>query len=431
MLAVSKEEATTVLTTSPGPQDAAGGRARRRTRTTGLLATSRFTTWGPTRRTHLLCVACAVLLTLASLTQFSFLTGPGVALTLLSGACAALISVCPLVAAGAALVLGPAVHFAETSQMLLVSVFLPWLCACVLVSRGFPRAAAYATVTAGVLEELGAYLWVIGPTQRDAYPEYYSFDVQSFLGSYYIYVLVLGTACLVVAELLRAPRAQSDAGARRFEADLERQRLLVVSELHDTVVRDLTHAVMVAEQARMSAGPQDSMAEELAAMTASVRVAVEQLRSSLRAMGKVAGGAGFDVLASAAPRPLAEVVEEARRLLAARGVVLEASGLEALEREEVTPGVRQQLVRVLGELVVNMSKYAAPGSARLLVESDGASLEAMASNAVAVTGEEAQALTSGLGLSGARRRVEALGGILTVDAGQRFTVVLSVPLGAG
>ena len=426
MLAVSKEEATTVLTTSPGPQDAAGGRARRRTRTTGLLATSRFTTWGPTRRTHLLCVACAVLLTLASLTQFSFLTGPGVALTLLSGACAALISVCPLVAAGAALVLGPAVHFAETSQMLLVSVFLPWLCACVLVSRGFPRAAAYATVTAGVLEELGAYLWVIGPTQRDAYPEYYSFDVQSFLGSYYIYVLVLGTACLVVAELLRAPRAQSDAGARRFEADLERQRLLVVSELHDTVVRDLTHAVMVAEQARMSAGPQDSMAEELAAMTASVRVAVEQLRSSLRAMGKVAGGAGFDVLASAAPRPLAEVVEEARRLLAARG-----GGLEALEREEVTPGVRQQLVRVLGELVVNMSKYAAPGSARLLVESDGASLEAMASNAVAVTGEEAQALTSGLGLSGARRRVEALGGILTVDAGQRFTVVLSVPLGAG
>ena len=65
---------------------------------------------------------------------------------------------CPLVAAGAALVLGPAVHFAETSQMLLVSVFLPWLCACVLVSRGFHRAAAYATVAAGVLEKLGAYL---------------------------------------------------------------------------------------------------------------------------------------------------------------------------------------------------------------------------------------------------------------------------------
>jgi len=54
---------------------------------------------------------------------------------------------------------------------------------------------------------------------------------------------------------------------------MERQRLLVVTELHDTVVRDLTHAVMTAEQARL-AHPQDAaLAPELDAMTAAVRAA--------------------------------------------------------------------------------------------------------------------------------------------------------------
>ena len=416
---------------APAGQHAPAGREeRRRPRTTGPLARSRFTVWAPTRRTHLLCLACAAPLTLAGLIQATAPSATDTAAALLGGACVALISVWPLGAAGLSLVLVPAVHMLVSTPVFLVPGIVPWLCACVLVSRGFHRGTAYAAVAVGTVEELGAYLWVIAPSQRELYPDHHPLGFQSFLTDYYMYVLVLGAGCLVVAELLRAPRAQTEASARRFEADLERQRLLVVSELHDTVVRDLTHAVMLAEQARLSAGPQDSMADELAAMTGSVRVAVEQLRSSLRAMGQVAGGAGLDVLASSAPRPLSAVLAEARTLLAARGVELEVSGLEALEREEVTPGVRQQLVRVLSELVVNMSKYAAPGPARVLVESDGASLEAMVSN-TADGGQATQALTSGLGLEGARRRVEALGGVMSVDAGGRFTVVLSVPLGAG
>ena len=66
----------------------------------------------------------------------------------------------------------------------------------------------------------------------------------------------------------------------------------------------------------------------------------------------------------------------------------------------------------------------------MLVESDGASLEAMVSN-TDDGGQATQALTSGLGLEGARRRVEALGGTLdTTRSTERFTVILSVPLGA-
>ncbi|WP_249368899.1 MULTISPECIES: ATP-binding protein [unclassified Actinomyces] len=387
----------------PGPTPLGAARAwvrAQRAGTTGVLAASRFPTWRPTRRTHLLCLVCALVLTLVSLAQMSGLPPASVVVSLAGGACVALISVWPLGAAALALLLGPVFHMVVETPIYIAPGLVPWLCACVLVSRGFRRVGAYTTVVIGVVEELVAFLWFLEKEPNTFYPELYAFDVSTFVSDYYFASLVLGTTCLVVTELLRAPRAQTEASARRFEADLERQRLLVVSELHDTVVRDLTHAVMRAEQARLGAAPGDSLAGELAAMTASVRVAVEQLRSSLRAMGRVAGGEGFDVLASVAPRPLAEVVAQARTLLAARGVALEVMGLEALERPEVTPGVRQQLVRVLSELVVNMSKYAAPGAARLLVECDGVSLEAMASNVVVADGEGAGTLTSGLGLSG-------------------------------
>ena len=114
----------------------------------------------------------------------------------------------------------------------------------------------------------------------------------------------------------------------------------------------------------------------------------------------------------------------------------------------IPPGVRLQLLRVLGELVSNMSKYTAPqGRARLVIESDGRSLEAMASNDVGFPGQVGgvwagggapgsgvpgyDAFSSGLGLEGARRRVEALGGSLSVSQGEgRWTTVFSVPFQA-
>ena len=95
------------------------------------------------------------------------------------------------------------------------------------------------------------------------------------------------------------------------------------------------------------------------------------------------------------------------------------------------PGVHQQLVRVLSELVSNTARYAAPGGARLVVGTDGRSLRAVVSNAVpaAGPGESDAPVLPGLGLTGARRRVESLGGAFDVARAQgRWTVSLSVPL---
>ena len=191
-------------------------------------------------------------------------------------------------------------------------------------------------------------------------------------------ITVLGCACLVIAELIRRPRVAAEAAAERYHQDLEHQRLLVVSELHDTVVRDLTQAIMTAEQARL-AQPNAVLAGDLNALTVSVRTAVEQLRTNLRALSDAASGAArLDVLASSAPRPLPDVVAEARTVLEGRGIVLEAEGLEALNA--LPPGVRQQLVRVLSELASNMASHAVSGRARLAVESNGRALKAVAVN---------------------------------------------------
>ena len=407
-----------------------GGAAGAAAGTTGPFARTRLATWAPRRRTHLLCAACAGALTMLAESESpvwpEFEAAGGLAI--------ALVSVRPAV--GGALSFLVAYVFlvvARGSAAAVLPVIGPWLCASVLLTRGYSRAAAYSLVVASTTGRIVSLL--LFPS------DYYSSDFD-------IILIITGCGCLVVAELMRRPREAADAAAERYQEDLERQRLLVVSELHDTVVRDLTQAVMTAEQARL-AQPDAALAPDLTALTASVRTAVEQLRANLRAISGAAGAiagaagkdsaagaiAGLDVLAFSAPRPLAEVVAEARAVLAGRGIALETEGLELLEADAVPPGVHRQLVRVLGELVSNMAKYAAPGSARIIVDSDGRSLEAMAANAAPpqngadAAASSISAVSSGLGLAGARRRVESLGGVFDATrTAERFTVILSVPL---
>ena len=409
-----------------------------------LWSSTRLSTWAPRRRTHLLCAACAGALTMLAESESpiwpEFEAAGGLAI--------ALVSVRPAV--GGTLSLLVAYVFlvvARGSAAAALPVIGPWLCASVLLTRGYSRAAAYSLVVASTTGRIVSLL--LFPS------DYYSSDFD-------IILIIMGCGCLVVAELMRRPREAADAAVERYQEDLERQRLLVVFELHDTVVRDLTRAVMLADRARLAQPPDAPLGPELAAMAGSVRTVVEQLRANLRAISGAAGAiagtagkdstagaiagtagkdsaagaiAGLDVLAFSAPRPLAEVVAEARVVLAGRGIALETEGLELLEADAVPPGVRRQLVRVLGELVSNMAKYAASGSARIIVDSDGRSLEAMAANAAPPQNEadaaasSMPAVSSGLGLAGARRRVESLGGVFDATRTvERFTVILSVPL---
>ena len=396
-----------------------------------LMQPTRYTTWRPTWRLHLAHAFLAALITLFSVTAAWPLYTSMIVFEVVGGLALALCSRFPWPGA----LLGGASAWAGTLMMTDVPIspgIIPWLCTAVLVARGFPRMPAYSLVVFSLVLSIADARW--GETSEGWV-------------SLLAWWVVVGGGAITLAELIRSPRDQAERSLHTYRESMERQRLLVVTELHDTVVRDLTHAVMTAEQARL-AHPQDAaLAPELDAMTAAVRAAVEQMRHALRAMSDIRGGERLDIEATSAPRPLEAVIADAAAILGQRGAHLEVQGLELLGIPVIPPGVRLQLLRVLGELVSNMSKYTAPqGRARLVIESDGRSLEAMASNDVGFPGQVggapgngvptsgiagSGAFSSGLGLEGARRRVEALGGSLSVSQGEgRWTTVFSVPFQA-
>lgn len=396
-----------------------------------LMQPTRYTTWRPTWRLHLAHAFLAALITLFSVTAAWPLYTSMIVFEVVGGLALALCSRFPWPGA----LLGGAMAWAGTLMMTDVPIspgIIPWLCTAVLVARGFPRMPAYSLVVFSLVLSIADARW--GETSEGWV-------------SLLAWWVVVGGGAITLAELIRSPRDQAEHSLHTYRESMERQRLLVVTELHDTVVRDLTHAVMTAEQARL-AHPQDAaLAPELDAMTTAVRAAVEQMRHALRAMSDIRGGERLDIEATSAPRPLEAVIADAAAILGQRGARLEVEGLELLGIPVIPPGVRLQLLRVLGELVSNMSKYTAPqGRARLVIESDGRSLEAMASNDVGLPGQVGgapgsgvpgsgvpgyDAFSSGLGLEGARRRVEALGGSLSVSQGEgRWTTVFSVPFQA-
>ena len=398
----------------------------------GLLQPTRYTTWRPTWRLHLAHTFLAALITLFSIAMTWPLSSIAVLFEIAGGLALALCSRFPWPGA----VLGAAVTWAGTVALTDVPFspgIIPWLCTAILVARGFSRMPAYSLVVFSLVIMIADVQW------GGAGTSWFSLLQVSLLA---------GGGAITLAELIRSPRDQAERSLHTYRESMERQRLLVVTELHDTVVRDLTHAVMTAEQARLAHPEDTALAPELDAMTAAVRAAVEQMRHALRAMSDIRGGERLDIEATSAPRPLEEVVTNAAVTLGQRGARLEVEGLELLGIPVIPPGVRLQLLRVLGELVTNMSKYTAlQGRARLVIESDGRSLEAMASNDVGLPGQVGgvwagagapgsgvpgyDAFSSGLGLEGARRRVEALGGSLSVSQGEgRWTTVFSVPFQA-
>ena len=400
----------------------------------GILASltqpTRYTTWRPTWRLHLAHVFLATMVTLVSLTARWPLFASMLLFEIVGGLTLALCSRFPWPGA----LLGSAVAWAGTVMMTDASIspgIIPWLCTAILVARGFSRMPAYGLVVFSLVLTIADARW--GGANEGW------IDMLMWQG-------FIGGAAITLAELIRSPRDQAERSLHTYRESMERQRLLVVTELHDTVVRDLTHAVMTAEQARLAHPEDTALAPELDAMTTAVRAAVEQMRHALRAMSDIRGGERLDIEATSAPRPLEAVIADAATILRQRGAHLEVEGLELLGIPMIPPGVRLQLLRVLGELVSNMSKYTAPqGRARLVIESDGRSLEAMASNDVSLPGQVGgmwagagapgssgpgyDAFSSGLGLEGARRRVEALGGSLSVSQGEgRWTTIFSVPL---
>ena len=366
-------------------------------------------TWHPTRRTHLLHAGVAILLLSTSPVTIGVpLTPSAFLVTAMSLACLPLASRLP--AAGAAASLAVA-WFAANSPYDLggIAVVLPWGLCIMLLGRGLRRDMIYILAFATTLAHLSAT------------PTWYQGLIQT---------ATFGAPCVVVGEVIRHHRLQASTTEQERQHKLDQQRRLVVSELHDTVVRDLSHAVMIAEQARLADPHNTHLNQQLTAIITPVRTAVEQLRRSLKAMSAAEGDDSLLLLAASPPPPLTDTIHTVQQTLAHRDAHLTTHGTDLLDNPSIGPGVRQQLVRIIAELINNAAKHTPPSStATLTIETDNDTLECMCTNPINPHQPTSTTTSSQLGLTQAQQRIESLGGSLhTTHTTNRWTTIFTIPL---
>ena len=366
-------------------------------------------TWHPTRRTHLLHAAIALFLACIWPILGGTETLSVLAVNIAAAATVPLTSRYPAIGATISLILCW-IALAIPDPVGIIAPSIPSGIAAMLLARNHPRGMAY------FLPAISIFLHAL----------YNSTHLLSAL----IWPVVVVPPCLVAGEIVRHHRLQANVAEQERRHKLDQQRRLVVSELHDTVVRDLSHAVMIAEQARLADPHNTRLNQELGAIITPVRTAVEQLRRSLKAMSAAEGDDSLLLLAASPPPPLTDTIRTAREALTHRDAHLTTQGTDLLDNPSIGPGVRQQLVRIIAELINNAAKYTPPSSTvTLTIEADDNTLECMCTNPIDPGQATSTATSSQLGLVQARQRIESLGGSLHIThTNDRWTAIFTIPL---
>lgn len=220
---------------------------------------SAFETWAPTRRTHLLHVGVALFLGFFSFTRTSTPhEAPAIIATALALVCLPLTSFLPVAGAIASLIVTWCAQ-AVPYDVGVIATSACWGVVAILLTRGLPRYVVYSFSCTVLLFGLYNPTWIVAFT----------------------WPVLVGSSCIALGEAIRHHREQTDALMRQREQNFERQRRLITSELHDTVVRDLTHAVMAAQYAKTAHSDDGIPVHELDAIITQVRRSVGQLRRAL------------------------------------------------------------------------------------------------------------------------------------------------------
>jgi signal transduction histidine kinase len=240
-------------------------------------------------------------------------------------------------------------------------------------------------------------------------------------------LLVVWTSWLVIPWLVGALVQVRAAAARRARQELVataalEERMRVASEVHDVAGHGLAAVAMQAGVALLVFDEQPKQAKEsLEAIQSTSVQALNDLRMMLdafdRRTGAEPGGTG-----AVAGQGLGDLDALADRMRAA-GLPVQLS----LEDVAVPEDVGQVAYRVVQEALTNVLRHAGPTTAEVRVHRDQGTLVVE----VLDGGVGAAAVRPGLGLTGMRNRVVAVGGELTAEprTGGGFRVCARLPIG--
>lgn len=369
---------------------------------------SSITPWMPTNKTHLLHLLIALILIVASPWMSTPVEFIAMALTAASALSIPLESWKPKW--GVALGVGA----------LWVAYAIP----------SFPGAVPFMTVYLacglGIAHLGNRWVCYLGMLAAPLFSIIYSNQILLDFG----FSSMMALPCVLLGEILRHQREEIYRIHQDRQFQLEQQRHLIAAELHDTLARDLTHAVMEAQQLKISHSKDQELAEELDSIIIPMRKAVAHIRQGLLAFDNTDQTQSLAVLATSPPEALSSVISRTDELLHKRGGHLQVTGLEYFTPERLGPGLFQQTNRILNEILTNAGKYAADAATVTMeMEADKDSFDCICTNQFSPRSHREAAESSGIGLVNARARAQSLSGQLSVSqAHDRWNAVLSIPL---
>ena len=224
----------------------------------------------------------------------------------------------------------------------------------------------------------------------------------------------------------RAARLERERDAQaRIAAVAERAR--IARELHDVIAHNVSVMVVQADGASYALGTDPARAREaLAAISATGRQALAEMRRLLGVLRREEDGAGSE----RAPQPgigeLGELLDQAR------GAGLPVSFTVEGDAQPLPGGVALAAYRIVQESLTNTRKHAGPvtSASVLLRYSPDAVLLTVSDDGTGDLGGTVQPGALGHGLTGMRERVAVYGGSVTAGprAGGGFEVVATLPL---